>query len=250
MMTAIQWKYFILFHCLLMISARPNSNFGFEDSKENSVPKHLFEKPSDYLLFASHFQLTSDFIPSQEDKFYMCTGPCSENENCQDTVEEKIKESAIDTLVTDALIKEDIMKRRKRQNNHSSVNNDGLCSDVPLYLYCRGPCINELPKANCSPDRKRLKVEEGGNGCDGESSTSESTQPDQCKDGNGADETNLAMDTEAESHTTETSKECYFKHERVNPNGLEKNERPPQSKVSSGCCPSLQRYCLYPKYPK
>ncbi len=209
-----------IIHCLilLMVSARP-----IPDGREE---QHHIVKPSEYF-----FCLESDVIPSPEDKFYMCTGPCSDDENCQSSQEEKIKESAINNLTAQQT--EVFIKRRKRQ--------EFFPIEVRLYLHCRGPCINELPTANCSPERKRIRLEEG-NKCGGEGSSGESTLPDECKNGNGANSENkLAVDTDMKSQTTETSKECYFKHERVNPDGLEKKERPPQSKVSMGCCGTLQR---------
>uniref|UniRef100_A0A914XRL7 Uncharacterized protein n=1 Tax=Plectus sambesii TaxID=2011161 RepID=A0A914XRL7_9BILA len=48
--------------------------------------------------------------------------------------------------------------------------------------------------------------------------------------------------TDTKTKTRDDANECYFKHERLNPDGLEKNERPDHSKVSTECDNELRSF--------
>uniref|UniRef100_A0A914UXF5 Uncharacterized protein n=1 Tax=Plectus sambesii TaxID=2011161 RepID=A0A914UXF5_9BILA len=48
--------------------------------------------------------------------------------------------------------------------------------------------------------------------------------------------------TDTKTQVARDGKECYFKHERLNPDGLEKNERPKVSKVSNKCDNKLRSF--------
>uniref|UniRef100_A0A914X280 Uncharacterized protein n=1 Tax=Plectus sambesii TaxID=2011161 RepID=A0A914X280_9BILA len=48
--------------------------------------------------------------------------------------------------------------------------------------------------------------------------------------------------TDTKTKTRDDANECYFKHERLNPDGLEKNKRPDHSKVSTECDDELRSF--------
>lgn len=56
-----------------------------------------------------------------------------------------------------------------------------------------------------------------------------------------ADNEENQVATDTDTRETEDGKECYFKHVRLNPDGLEKKPRPAHSKVSTVCDGPLQR---------
>uniref|UniRef100_A0A914WYM7 Uncharacterized protein n=1 Tax=Plectus sambesii TaxID=2011161 RepID=A0A914WYM7_9BILA len=101
------------------------------------------------------------------------------------------------------------------------------------------PVPNQFPTSRKDPPVTRSCRTRGSKG---------SSNEEQCKipeeQSNEEDKENAGSQvaTDTKTKATEDVNECYFKHERLNPDGLEKNERPDRSKVSTECERELRSF--------
>uniref|UniRef100_A0A914W9J9 Uncharacterized protein n=1 Tax=Plectus sambesii TaxID=2011161 RepID=A0A914W9J9_9BILA len=101
--------------------------------------------------------------------------------------------------------------------------------------------MNQLALSN---NRKRVKISDRIARTNGASSNEppEQHSNDKIVEKTGRKRTGSQVATDARNQASENEKECYFKHQRLNPDGLETKERPAQSKVTSGCTGVLRSF--------
>jgi hypothetical protein len=206
-----------------------------ESTRNHRSTSRHSEESVDFIIFADRIQTASELAPSRDDKYYLCKEIC-QSEDCMSENEKKIKASVfIDVRDRDH-------RERIRRNNLATSKSKA----DKMFLDCRGPCTTEFPATPvCSPNSKKVRVEESSansgnveNRCStGSQSSCKGTEIEMEEAPSGGE-----VATEAESQRIESPRECYFTHERLNPDGLEKVERLEQSKVSTGCSEDLQRY--------
>jgi hypothetical protein len=189
---------------------------------ENSPSNSDDEELRFYQAISNYFAQSSDYMPSEGDNYFYYTGPCTASDPyCPFVKEQKIKENAINAFL-DLKSNGPDGKRRKRNIKNASCNS----GDSDKFLFCQGPCINELPSPNCSPVKKRIRLQGSGSGCNDDDKENKENKEDDCKQtgGNGQNNAGSKVALKSKENTIEDTKECYFAQERLNPEGKEQKE--------------------------
>uniref|UniRef100_A0A914XLB9 Uncharacterized protein n=1 Tax=Plectus sambesii TaxID=2011161 RepID=A0A914XLB9_9BILA len=129
---------------------------------------------------------------------------------------------------------------RPRRNVDVKIVNLDRINGNALDIAIHQPSPNQFPTVRKDPPVTRSCKTRGSRGNTNEEECN-IAQEERC---NKEDEEDAGcqLATDMETNAGEDGKECYFKHERLNPDGLEKNERPDHSKVSTKCKGKLRSF--------